>query len=283
MLCNYDLLPKSLELEKRIYSFNKHLKKSKFELSYLLDADAFEFFVEHYKAHVLEYIEDKNCYAIKQKIWDATYKKAMDPVRDYLKKTPTLLNDLNNILFNEVCEKYLEGTISKWEMETVGFYYHEHELANINNKTYDFADFSMLSEEPIVNEKLTFKGKTYIRYKLNNIIGTVLDKDKIRHTVSILTLDGVVTLKLYRTQFTKFDKQISVKDETGKKRVVEKSWFTRGNILFVQGLRRGEYFIPKSYKNSEFEHPIKLVNLLGNDIELIHDRASGIEEDGEDD
>ena len=40
-----------------------------------------------------------------------------------------------------------------------------------------------------------------------------------------------------------------------RKKVREKSWFSRGNLLYLQGVRRGDAFIPKAYKkevNIEF-------------------------------
>ena len=35
-------------------------------------------------------------------------------------------------LFNEVKEKYAVGGVSKWEMDSISFYYHDHELKNVN-------------------------------------------------------------------------------------------------------------------------------------------------------
>ena len=53
-------------------------------------------------------------------------------------------------------------------------------------------------------------------------------------------------------QFTAWDKQISEKDSSGKKHVVERSWFTRGNKLIITGIKRDDTFIPKKYKNTEW-------------------------------
>ena len=97
-------------------------------------------------------------------------------------------------------------------------------------------------------------------FQLTRICGTVIDKNKTKNIVTLLTDDGVVNLKIYRAQFSKYDKQISVKDEiTGKKTIVERSWFKRGNKLMIAGIRRGDNFVPKVYKNSIFEFPIELI------------------------
>ena len=58
----------------------------------------------------------------------------MDPVRAYLKSNNTeLLTELNNRLYQETYDKYALGTLSKWEMDSICYYYHEHELARMNN------------------------------------------------------------------------------------------------------------------------------------------------------
>ena len=57
-------------------------------------------------------------------------------------------------------------------------------------------------------------------------------------------------IKIYKNQYALYDKQISEKDSEGKKHVIEKSWFTKGTMLMIQGIRRGDNFIPKKKKNS---------------------------------
>jgi DNA polymerase-3 subunit alpha len=100
-------------------------------------------------------------------------------------------------------------------------------------------------------------------FKINRIAGTVIDKDKNKSTVTLLTTTGVVTVKVWKNQFAKWDKQISARDEAGQKHVMEKSFFQRGNKLIITGIRRGDNFIPKKYKNIElplFEKIISMEN-----------------------
>ena len=55
--------------------------------------------------------------------------------------------------------------------------------------------------------------------------------------------------------------------EDGKKHVKEKSWFTRGSLLYLQGIRRGDTFVPKAYKNSLHKIPImKIIKVDGKDM-----------------
>ena len=44
-----------------------------------------------------------------------------------------------------------------------------------------------------------------------------------------------------------FDKQMSERQADGTKKIVEKSWFNRGSMIMLTGMRRGDQFIPKKY------------------------------------
>ena len=72
----------------------------------------------------------------------------------------------------------------------------------------------------------------------------------MKNTITLLTPTGVINVKIYKNQFALYDKQISQIGEDGKKHVIEPSWFKRGTLLMVQGIRRGADFIPKKYKSS---------------------------------
>ena len=271
MLSDKKLIPKKFDFEHHLFYFNRYLKKFKHESFYQLDKSALEFFIKFYDINLLQNIENKDY--ISQSEWDKIYKKDMSPLRDFLKGNTEKLDELNGVLLKEVIDKYDDGSISHWEMDTIGYYYHEHELKNINLKKYRTEDFFKHNEEPDIDKIINIKGRKYALKKLFNIAGTVLDKDKTRHTVTILTLHGVVTVKLYRAQFSKFDKQISQKVVgEDRKQIVEKSWFSRGNILLIQGYRQGSTFRPKAYKHSIFNHPIKLMEIENGNIKLSHDR-----------
>ena len=87
-------------------------------------------------------------------------------------------------------------------------------------------------------------------YRLNKICGTCIAKNKTKGTVSLLTPEGVVTVKFRNEYFSIFDKQISERGEDGAKHVVEKSWFNRGSMIMVTGIRRGDEFVPKKYAST---------------------------------
>ena len=255
MLINYDLIPKELTFCKRVFLFNKFLKQQKKVSFYMLNDAAVNFIAENFSADELI-----NGVKISADRWDTLYQRAMDPMRDYIKAhKEEMLNALNNALYNEMFDKYARGSISHWEMESVSFYSHAHELAE---SQYLFDDFYTLPEQPEVDYSFIGKdGNEVMIYRLRRIIGTVIDKNKMKNTVTLLTPTGVVNVKVYKNQYAMFDKQLSERGADGKKHVIEKSWFSRGNLLMVQGIRRGGDFIPKKRKDSAFPVISKIIGI----------------------
>ena len=276
MLIREDCVPEEFKTEVHIFNFNKYLKNFKKDIYYMFDERAFNFYEKMFDMDLVTQ-DDEGTFRIKQTEWDKIYKRQMTGIKEELKANPTILENLNKKLFDAMWNKYADGTISKWEMDSVCFYHHAHELAEIDKERYGIEQYNNLSEEPIVDNVWTTKeGKEIPIFQLTRICGTVIDKNKTKNIVTLLTDDGVVNLKIYRAQFSKYDKQISVKDEvTGKKTIIERSWFKRGNKLMVAGIRRGDNFVPKVYKNSNFEFPIELIVNVNNDgsVDVAGERA----------
>lgn len=259
MLIDFDLLPKELTFEKKVFNFNKYLKKAKDDIYYCLDEISYPFWENNFDTDLL--INFNDGFKVKQTIWDKIYSNKMDKVRNYIKGHATeLLTNINQRLFDDLWEKYCNGSISKWEMDSVSYYAHEHELAHINYFKYSIADFNNLPEEPEVASTFRTKtGQTVPLFKISRIAGTVLDKNKDKKTVTLLTTSGVVTVRIYGQVYANYDKQISERGADGKKHVIEKSVFSRGNKIVVTGIRRGEMdFIAKKYSRT----PYHLVDLI---------------------
>ena len=111
------------------------------------------------------------------------------------------------------------------------------------------------------NVELVVDDKKINLYKITRIAGTVIDKDKNKSSVMLLTTNGVVTVKVWKNQYAIWDRQIAKKNPDGTKTVVEKSFFERGNKLIITGVRREDNFIPKKYKNTEFPLFEKIISL----------------------
>lgn len=268
MLINFNLLPETLDFEKRLFNFNKYLKKFKDNNDYLIDNIAYNFYEKNFDIDILQSNNKaESGFSITQTAWDKIYQKGIDGARTYIKKhSKTLLEELNNCLFKELLDKYAEGNISKWEMDSISYYYHEHELSEINDKENGLSNFFELKEEPVIDRILPIKGKKIPLFKIYRIAGTILDKDKNKNTITLLTKEGVVTVKIFGQVFSYYDKQLSERGADGKKHVIEKSFLSRGNKIVATGIRRGNDFICKKYKSTPYHIIEKIIDIDENGI-----------------
>ena len=253
------------EKEYRIYEFNRYLRdKCKKGDKFILDERTEQFFVSIMDSSHLEYDESGNLY-IGVKEWGKLYNTAMDPVRDWNRKHKEEI--LDSLASAEAKDLYLEfgggERVSKWEMDSLSYYHSPHELSYVDHDRYGFANFSELPEEPEIREY-----GFYPKYYTESILGTVLEKNKTKGSVNILTPDGsVVLLKMYKGMFSHYDKQVAEYHSNGSKTILEKSWFQRGNKIFVHGFRRGDQFVPKTYADTPFP-TLALITSISSDGEV---------------
>ena len=255
MLIDFGLIPDDYDLERRVYNFNKYIKKMKLDSEYFgLDEIAFNFYSQHFDMDKLIPCSDtESGFKIRQTAWDVFYQHHMSIVRPFVQKhAAELLVSVNNKLMEDTWNKYCLGSLSKWEMDSVSFYSHEHELEKLDLWRYELSDFENLSETPVIDRVVPIKGKQVPILKLFRICGTVLDRDKAKKTVTLLTTSGVVTVKIFGGVFAQYDKQISERGADGKKHVIEKSMFSRGNKIIVIGVRDGDAFRAKKYNRTPF-------------------------------
>lgn len=276
----YKMLPEETAeqvMARRIYEFNRYLKSccltEKTNTYFNLDTRAINFLVE---------IGQDNLICgngiLDQKAWKKIYDKWMDILRNWVSANhDKLLEDINYRVFKEDWDKYAEGNLSAWEMFSLGFYYHEHELTNVDFNRYGVSDFNTLPEEPEVDRWFEKGGKRINMYKLNKICGTCISKDKAKGTVSLLTTTGVVNVRFRKEYFSLYDKQISRIKEDGSKEVVEKSFFNKGNMIMAMGIRSGDDFVVKKYASTSGEQLYRIVSISKNGkyLTLQHNRAKG--------
>lgn len=274
-LIQKNLIPDSLSLERQVFLFNKKLKNQKEGKEYyLLKEDDFLFYEEHFSEDDLIIVDGKNL--LPQSKWDNIYSKMMNNIREWLKENQDkALNELNDLLFKECWDKYADGTVSAWEMESMCFYYHEHELSKVNCHKYGISDFNKLPTVPKAEKFFKKKGKEIPIYETTRIIGTVLGKNDVRSTVSILTTTGVVDVKFTKEYYANYNRQLSEVQLDGTKKVIDKSWFTRGTKIMVTGYRIDDTFRAKSYSHTSTHqlYRIKDVTNDGQDIILEHERG----------
>ena len=76
---------------------------------------------------------------------------------------------------------------------------------------------------------------------IHSIAGTVLVKNTQKKIVILSTPHGVVQVKIYKTQFAKFDKV--VKDASGN--ITQDSFLKKGNHLLLTGNAARRYLYPQ--------------------------------------
>ena len=276
-LVTHNLIPKELKFERQTFFINKYLKEHKKGEYYWCDNMNLDKMIDCF-GDEFELINGEPY--IKQKTWDKIYKNIMDKVRDWLKVNQTsILTTLNTQLFKETWTKYATGNISAWEMQALCFYYHEHELKTIDMNKYGIVNFNTLPSMPIVAKTFKRNGRDIPIFKLTKIAGTVISKNDNHHSVDLLTTTGVVTVKFTKDYYARINRQISELQIDGTKKVMEKGWTKRGTLLLIQGYRRDDTFVAKSYK-SQSGHQVYLISSVkGKDLELVHKRYGELEED----
>lgn len=283
-LIKHNLLPEHTEeqiMARRIYEFNRYLKAvcKDSAIFYKLDERAINFLTEIGQDDLIS-----DGFKLDQKLWDKrVYQPWMDVFRNWINENKDeILNTLNSKIFKEDWDKYAKGNLSSWEMEVLCFYYHDHELKDVNTEKYGLSDFFALPEAPEVERTFIAKNGSEVNiFKLHKICGTCIAKNKVRSTVTLLTTSGVVEVKFRKEYFSLFDKQISEKGDDGVKHVVEKSWFNRGSMIIVQGFRSGDNFIPKKYASTGGHQLYKIDMILPNGDLILKDARyqGGIEEE----
>ena len=285
-LMKYRLVPEDTEervMARRVYEFNRYLKAitipaNKLKPYYVLDERAMSFLLDIQQEKLI--CQNGNIYAILKTDWDKIYQSHMDVFRSWMSENQeNILNTFNKLIFLDEWNKYAKGNYSSWEMEALCFYYHDHELANINNHRYGFVNFYDLPTEPEIDRSFQKNGKTINLYKLYKICGTCIAKNKNKSIVSLLTVDGVVDVKFRKEYFALFDKRISAKGDDGKKHIIEKSWFDRGSMIIVQGIRIDDMFVAKKYASSGGHQLYKIDEVIEDEVVIRTTRAQGDEEE----
>jgi len=273
MLYENGLIPEKLSLELRFYRYKAYVSKRVYKTVQkpkdkllILDDISNRFLMEHFTDDlIIDFVDGKSI--VSEKKLSKEIDKKIVKLKEWLAEQETL-DALNKCLLNNEFLANASGTLSKWEMDSLSFYYHEHELAHVDNEKYGIVNFSDMPEEPKSIGSYKWRGRDIDQFDIVRIAGTVLDKDKNKHTVTLLTDNGVALVKFYGGAFSHYNKQISEVQSNGKKKVLESSWFTRGNKLLIAGFRRGNRFMPKVYKDSIYNHTVALINEVYEDGSL---------------
>ena len=273
------LIPEELSFEKRLFVFNKALRKyCKKDTVYLLPENYYVFYEEFFDIDLLKPYYSQ--VSIDQKLWQKLYTKGMNKAREYCKNNQDkILEQLNQTLFQEFWDKYAVGSLSDWEMDSLGFYYHNHPLKNVDKKLYNIIPYNQQPDNPLVERSFKRNGVEIPLFKTCRIIGTVVAKEDNKSCISILTPEsGVVTVKMSREYYAMYNRQMSQVQPDGTKKVMEKGWFSKGTLVMVNGFKRSGMFFCKAYRHNNSHQLYKITAVNNNEISITNKRWGEIDD-----
>lgn len=297
-MANYDkalelgIIPTRFEYEVKMTYFKKWVDKNSTETGIdgkpryrLTDSDEIKFFatlVQNDLTLGKDYDIINEGFLVKVNSFKKFYDKYVSGLKEWMLTDEAIdamyQGELNKQI-EEWKEKYCKGSISRWEMDSMSYYYSAHELAHVSPTAYNVANFNTLPEEPVVvGYKVSRTGVEYPQYETKRIMGTVLNTDKTKHVVTLLTCYGVVDVKFYKMAFINYNKRITKVDDKGKKTVIEAPWFARGNLLLINGMRRENMFSPRrDFSPNGFNTSVSLITEVKNNILVLkHQREKGV-------
>lgn len=277
------LTPEQEAFEVRLQGFREYVYSKQFLVTQGKSPATNYYKLEHRFAepYFLEHLEnkltlDKDYYysedgfiIVKRGAMDREIDKILAPFKEKVLNSKEALDIVNQDRFQKAWDKYVEGDISKWEMDSLCFYYTSHEMENLKESKYNIRNFFDMPTTGVVVDKYYYRGVEKPRFELSRIAGTVLDKDKNKHIVTLLTKYGVVNIKFYKGQFGFYDKQVSTINPDGSKTIDEKSWFKRGTKLLITGYRREDQFVPKKYSDTIYNHTVQMITNIKDNGEIV--------------
>ena len=281
----YDIIPENLKICVRYLNFKKYVlspegfvenyvdntkkipKVGYHDRYFILDEQSQEFFTEHFTEESIVRVQN-GFYVVSEKKFLKEIDTKLQPLKDWF-ESDEAVKAYNTATFRSIWNKHASGSEAKWSMQALTYYDQKQELDGVDEQQYDIINFFDMPEEPESYETYTKwvngEPKQLPKYTIHRIAGVVLNADNNHHTVSILTKNGVVDVKMYKESYAHYNRRISVSNGKGSKTVVEEPWFKRGTLLCVAGFRRGDQWVPRVYTDSVFKHTINKITSVNPD------------------
>ena len=285
---DYNLIPEELKILLRIRKFKEYVLEDRFKYQEVITPDkkvpkcgyhdrlfktddlSTPFLLEYFTEECIIKAYGDN-FIFSEKKFIKEFNEKMKLFNEWLSLDDTI-KQFNEKTFEEVWNKYASGSKADWYMDSIGMYYKEHALEHIDTMNYNIENFNNLPEEPNPYEwyTRTIKGepKNFPKYRISRLCGTIISNDPKHYSITLLTHNKeVVNVKMTKGHFAYYNKRISEKldSDSNKKTVLENSWLSRGNKIFVHGMRKGDKFYCKTYKDSIFSHSVYLINSINDD------------------
>ena len=274
------------------YNFKKYVTSKQFfygkhpsfksKKLYWLDARAIKYFNVNCRGQLQEgtdWYEEGEMTLVVDKSLDKLFKPIMEELKKYI-NTDDFIKEFSKCSYRKKYEEMIgESDPNKWSFQAVSYYSQEHELANVDFDRYNISHFADLPESPVFVDKAWGK-RSWKQYEINQICGTMIDKNDSNHYFAILTPDNeVVNINMNNGQYASYKSQISEIGADGKKVVMDKSWLARGTLVIVTGYRRNDSFVCKHYKSSIYQHSLMKIDKVYEDGSLdIASKRYGSEE-----
>ena len=262
MLIDLYLLPQELTYNMDVYKLTKELRRNRDSQKLWYCADRLdipplklESWKQIFRDSGVEgkelVVDDEPRKVLSSSAWDVFYERQMQPIKKYINDNKAeLLVKLNSRLYNDEYQKYCEGDLLQWELDSMNFYFSGHPLKKVIKQLPIAIDRVDNIIEGAQDGMFFIKGKEIPRMKLYTLAGTVIDKDTTKGLVTIQCPSGVATLKIYKDLFATLAATVGDISIDGEKEIEQEGFFEKGTHLLVTGIQRGATFVPKVYKST---------------------------------
>lgn len=287
MLIDYNLIPSKYDYQSNVYKLTKELRKNRDEdkLWYCGDrinipAGKLELWRQIIKDSKVKtqtiVLNGEDRKVLSSASWDLFYETQMNIIKSFIKSnSETLLRELNQKLYQEEYDKYALGDRLQWELDSLNFFFDGHPLKNVAAEISSVVSIDRLDNivEGAQEGEFYIKGKIIPKMKLYSVVGTVIDREKVKGIVTLQTPDGVINVKVYKDLFALYNQTLSIVDGENKT-VLQDSFFEKGTHLLITGVQRGVVFVPKVYKNIK-RRPIMKINLKDGHFYSLEEKKEG--------
>lgn len=237
-----DSVPEKYQDFVKLYQIKKALKNG-----LKVDSILGEYFINNVP---LEYNLEDEKIVVDLKGFNKWFNKKIEPLKEWLKTEEALETEVR-VRRNSFWQENCAGTVEQWFFETLNYYPNEHFLSKTNlGAMFNFKSFDELPATPQVK---SYVGKNkFPIYETNIIAGTVISKNNVKKTVTILSISGVAICKLGDKLFSKLNQVIKNGD------IKDESWLTKGTNLVLLGVRNGNDFRVKKVKDAT--SVLKIIN-----------------------
>ncbi len=272
-------IPEEYELQKNAYLMKKHVKDNDVKL----DSPIGRWFLNIVEPLIMKYESglkktpegslwnvDGEYLVIDTKRYNKWFNTFSTPLKDWL-KTPEAIEIERKVRCAELWAKECQGNPEHWAFEALNFYPEKHELeVSTLNTMLNYQAFNALDPEPKPIKEVTSRnGRTFAIYENHIIAGTVVAKNNIKSTVSLLTPDGLAVVSLGRSLYSKLGKK-EMAGQGKNRHCVSDSWLERGNKLAVTGYRQQDSF--RLRRDPNFSTMAMLINGYGSKVRLVFDK-----------